>query len=91
MIATYASDAQPEPAIPFRALMVKDATVRFVLIYEAPQSAHDAAARDINAMIAAGQMRHQIARSLPLTAIVAAHEAMESGRLVGKILIDLTA
>ncbi len=45
MIATYASDAQPEPAIPFRALMVKDATVRFVLIYEAPQSAHDAAAR----------------------------------------------
>ena len=91
VIATYASDAQPEPAIPFRALMVKDATVRFVLIYEAPQSAHDAAARDINAMIAAGQMRHQIARSLPLTAIVAAHEAMESGRLVGKILIDLTA
>jgi len=91
VIATYASDAAPEPAVSFRALMAKDATVRFVLIYEAPQSARDAAARDINAMIAAGVLHHQIAQTLPLSAVVAAHEAMESGRLVGKILLDLTA
>ncbi|MCA3435809.1 MAG: NADPH:quinone reductase [Rhodobacter sp.] len=91
VIAAYASDAAPEPAVNFRALMAKDATVRFVLIYEAPQSARDAAARDINAMIAAGTLHHQIAQTLPLSAVIPAHEAMESGRLVGKILLDLTA
>lgn len=90
VIATYASDAEPQPVLNFRALMVKDAVVRFVLIYEAPQSARDAAARDITAMLKAGQLRHQIARTVPLADIVAAHEAMESGRLVGKILIDMT-
>ena len=89
VIATYASDAQPEPVISYRALMVKDAVLRFVLIYEAPQSARDAAARDITAMLQAGALRHQIAQRLPLDSVVAAHEAMESGKLVGKILIDM--
>jgi len=91
VIATYASDAQPEPVVSYRALMVKDAVLRFVLIYEARQSARDDAARDINAMLAAGALRHQIAQVLPLDKVVAAHEAMESGKLVGKILIDLVA
>lgn len=90
VIATYASDARPEPVISYRALMVKDAVLRFVLIYEAPQYARDAAAREIHAMVESGVLRHQIARVLPLDRIVAAHEAMESGKLVGKILIDLS-
>jgi NADPH2:quinone reductase len=81
----------PEPVVSYRALMVKDAVLRFVLIYEARQSARDDAARDINAMLAAGALRHQIAQVLPLDKVVAAHEAMESGKLVGKILIDLVA
>jgi NADPH2:quinone reductase len=89
VIATYASDAQPEPVVSFRDLMVKDAVLRFVLIYEAPQAARDAAARDITAMLETGVLSHQIAQVLPLTSIVAAHEAMEAGKLVGKTLIDL--
>lgn len=90
VIATYASDAQPEPVVSYRALMVKDAVLRFVLIYEAPQSARDAAARDINAMLSAGALRHQIAQVLPLAKIVVAHEAMESGTQIGKVLMDLS-
>lgn len=90
VIATYASDAQPEPVVSYRALMVKDAVLRFVLIYEAPQSARDAAARDITTMLQAGVLRHQIAQVLPLAKVIAAHEAMESGTLIGKVLIDLS-
>ena len=33
VIATYASDAQPEPAIPFWPLLFLDATIRFVNVY----------------------------------------------------------
>lgn len=89
VIATYASDSDPSPQVPFRALLFKDAVIRFALIYEAPDTARAAAARDITTMLAAGVLRHQIARHLTLDDIVAAHEAMESGRLVGKILIDI--
>jgi NADPH:quinone reductase-like Zn-dependent oxidoreductase len=90
VIASYASDADTRPTIDFRALMVKDAVLRFVLIYEAPQAARDAAARDINAMIEAGVMRHQIADIAPLSAVVSAHQRMESGKIVGKLLLDPT-
>ena len=33
VIATYASDAVPEPKLPFWPLLAKDITVRFVLVY----------------------------------------------------------
>jgi NADPH2:quinone reductase len=89
VIAAYGSDAEPEPRIPYWALTQKDASLRALLIYEAPQSARDAAARDINRMIGEGRMVHQVAARFPLERIVEAHEAMESGRVVGKILVDV--
>ncbi len=90
-IAAYASDAVPEPRVPFRAVMLKDARLHGVLIYEAPEAALQAAVRGLNALIAAGRLRHQIGLRLPLTRIVEAHEAMEGGRVVGKILLDPSA
>ena len=89
VIATYSSDAVREPKVPFGALLQKDAAIHFLLIYEAPQAARDAAARDINALIEAGRLQHQVAKRFPLSEVAAAHEAMESGTLVGKILVDV--
>jgi NADPH:quinone reductase len=89
VIATYSSDAVPDPVVPFAPMLVKDLTVRFVLIYEVPQGARDQAARDINRLIAAGQLKHQIAAVFPLERIVEAHERMEDGRAVGKLLVRL--
>src|SRR5262249_17336758 len=51
VIATISSDAVTEPVVPFTPMLRKDLTVRFVLLYEMPQSARDEAARDINALI----------------------------------------
>lgn len=89
VIATYSSDAVADPAVPFTAMLMKDLTVRFVLIYEVPQAARDHAARDINRLIAAGKLKHQIAEVFPLERIAEAHERMEEGRAVGKLLIRL--
>ena len=90
-IAAYASDAVPEPRVPFRAVMLKDARLHGILIYEAPEPALQAAVRDVNDLIAAGRLRHQIGLRLPLSRIVEAQEAMEGGRVVGKILLDPSA
>ena len=91
VIAAYASDnePQPPPAIPFRALLWKNATVRFVLVYLVSKEAHRAAVRDISAHLQSGALRHSIARRLPLSRIVEAHEAMEAGHLNGKVIVEV--
>jgi NADPH2:quinone reductase len=89
IIAGYGSDAVPEPVLPYWALTNRDVMIRTLLLYEAPQSCRDEAARDIVAMIEAGRMVHQVATRFPLERVVEAHEAMESGKTVGKILIDV--
>jgi NADPH2:quinone reductase len=89
VIAAYASDADPRPTLNFPGFLVKDATLRMLIIYEAPQTALDAAVRDINALTEEGALKHQTAARFGLDEIAAAHEAMEGGKEVGKILIDI--
>ena len=91
VIASYGSDSNPEPKLPYWGFTQKDATLRMALIYEAQQSARDHAARDINAMIQEGRLKHQVAQRLPLERIADAHEAMESGTTIGKLLVDVAA
>ena len=91
VIASYGSDSNPEPKLPYWAFTQRDATLRMALIYEAAQSARDHAARDINAMLREGRLKHQVAQRFPLDRIAEAHEAMESGKTMGKLLIDVAA
>ena len=89
VIAAYSSDEVNEPVVPFTPMLMKDLTVRFVLVYEIAQSARDWAARDINALIAANKLQHQIDRIYPLEQAAEAHDRMESGAAVGKILLRI--
>ena len=89
VIATYSSDAESEPRLPFRNFLIKNATVRFLLIYLVSAEKHRAAARDLTAHLQAGRLRHSIARRFPLAEIVSAHEAMEAGHLNGKAVIEI--
>src|SRR5215212_8101281 len=43
VIATYSSDADPTPSIPFGQFLGKDLTVRFVLVYMMGEAAHQEA------------------------------------------------
>jgi NADPH2:quinone reductase len=89
VIATYASDAVPEPAVPFWPMLAKDLTVRFVLVYQMPAQAHDEAARWITDALAAGRLKHQVFRTYAIDEIAAAHEATEAMANVGKVLVRI--
>jgi len=91
VIASYASDANQEPPVPFGALLAKHLTLRFVLVYAMPREAHDEAARYITAALQAGRFKHQVFKryGFTLDEVVAAHEATESMSHVGKVLIRL--
>lgn len=88
-IASYASMGEPEPKLPFYALMSKNATIRPVLIYTMPERAKDEAVRDVNQFVEAGRLMHVIGARFALHRIVDAHEAQESGKITGNIVIDV--
>jgi NADPH2:quinone reductase len=86
VVATYASDAVPEPALPFWEFVGLDATLRFVLVYVMDEAAHAAAAEAITDALRAGRLSHALGPRFPLQRIAEAHEAVERGA-GGKVVV----
>lgn len=91
VVATYASDADQSPRVPFPALLAKHLTLRFVLVYAMPREAHDEAAAYISQALLQGRFKHQVHRhfGFSLEEVVAAQLATESMSHVGKVLIRI--
>ncbi|HTO49184.1 MAG TPA: NADPH:quinone reductase [Burkholderiales bacterium] len=87
-IATYASMAKTEPAIPFYALMFKNVRLLWVFVYEMPQGAMTDAGRDVNAWLASRTAVHPRQHLFPLDRLADAHIAVEEGA-VGKVIVQL--
>jgi NADPH2:quinone reductase len=90
IIASYASDSQPKPALPFYALCYKNLTVHYVLVYVMSQAAHAAAIADITTCLQSEHLQHQIAQRYRLDQIAEAHEMQESGKAIGNLVIELS-
>jgi NADPH2:quinone reductase len=88
-IAAYASDAEPEPRLPFWELLFKNITIRLVGSDDLPEDAERRAVEDIAACLEAGALHPRIALRLPLEGIAEAHEAVEGGRSGGRIILDI--
>jgi NADPH2:quinone reductase len=88
-VATYASMTEPQPVIPFYALMNKNVHLLWVFVYEMSAAAMQDAARDVNAWLAGGNARHQIAKTFPLAALADAHLAVEGGQEIGKVIVEV--
>lgn len=89
-IASYASDAEREPRLPYYAFSAKNATIHFVLVYVMSKAAHQAAIDDITTCLETGVLRHPTPHRFALEDIVAAHEAVESGQVTGKAVVEMT-
>jgi NADPH2:quinone reductase len=84
-IVTYAAEPA-DPALPVRACMTANLTLKFVLLYGVPMTALDQAAADITAALTAGELTELPVHTFGLDEIAAAHEAAESGA-VGKVVV----
>ncbi len=89
VIATYSSDTQPEPTIPFLPLLFLDATIRFVNVYRMSREAHESAIAATTVGLREGWIKPTIASRFSLDHIVEAHEASESGKSIGKVVLHL--
>ena len=91
VIATYASDAVSNPPIPFQQLMYKNITIRPFSIYGIPAAAQERAFADITAALSAGRLAHRIGRRFEFDGMIAAHAAMDAGRVWGCTVVDVAA
>jgi len=63
--------------------------VKFLLVYELTADERSRAIADITRMLEANTLKHNVAKTYPLAEIVAAHETVESGKIVGKVVMTI--
>ena len=88
-IATYGSDADPHPRLPFYSLMRKGVVIRTVLVFVIPPEARATAVADISRNLGSGTLTHPPATTYPLEAIAEAHAHVECGAGIGRVLLDI--
>lgn len=87
-IASYASDAEPEPKLPFWPLLAKNVTVYPLLVFNMPQAAKRQAQADIARWTRDKALRPYLGARFPLERIAEAHEAVERGS-IGNVVVEL--
>ncbi|MFL6546583.1 MAG: NADPH:quinone reductase [Candidatus Udaeobacter sp.] len=89
VIAIYGSDAEAYPRLPLFELLIKDITIHLVLVYILPDAARERGLADVNAALEAEALRPIIGARFPLRETVQAHQALESGNVIGNVVIDV--
>jgi NADPH:quinone reductase len=79
----------PEATIPAAFCLVNSVTLKFFLVYELTPAQREAAIAEIQQMIGENRLIHNVAETFPLSEIFAAHEAVESGRIPGNVVVNV--
>ena len=78
-----------EAALPVLWLMQNSAMLRLFLVYELEPADRTAGIAELETLLRAGKLTHAIGRRLPLGEIVAAHEMVEQGQIIGNVVLDI--
>lgn len=79
----------PESQIASQWMLVNAITLKFIYVYELTQDEREAAVGEINRLLEAKRLINNVAKTFPLSDIVAAHEAVESGQVPGNVVVRL--
>ena len=90
-VVCFGSNVAVDHAVPFRTLLFSSISLQFFLIYDLSAENRAHAIRHVNALLASGRLIHTIGARFPLEEIVAAHEAVESGQVMGNVVVDVLA
>jgi NADPH:quinone reductase len=87
VVVIYGTHA--EAVLPSQWLLINAITLKYIFVYELTPDERAAAIGAISRMLEEGRLINNVARTVPLTDIVAAHEAVEQGTAIGNILVRL--
>ena len=89
VIATYGSMAAMEPKLPFYPMMFKGVTLRMFLVYLLSDEARQSTIAGVNEMIGNAKLIHAITETYDLSDIANAHKAVESGKVIGNVVVQI--
>ncbi len=87
-IVVYGSGAG-EIQVPFVPAILKNARLSFFIVYNLSDEDRAVAQGRLHAWLSSSALQHNVALRLPLERIGEAHEAVESGRVVGNVVLHL--
>jgi len=87
VIASYGSMADGEPKLPFYPLMFRHTTLRMLLVYLLSAQQRAQMITRLTAALEEGALSHAIAARFDLADSARAHEAVETGHLIGNAVI----
>jgi NADPH:quinone reductase len=87
VLATYSAGVAPQPAVPLQ-FKASNITIRFVLVYDMPEPAKEAAVQEITRLLEERKLRHLAGPHFPLESARQAHQAVEGGA-IGKVVLNI--
>lgn len=88
-LVVYGSSPQPLN-LPFPVLLSKNLQLKFFMVYHLDEGDRARATSALQRLLARHELVHNIALRLPLERIVDAHEAVEQGRTVGNVVLQVS-
>jgi NADPH2:quinone reductase len=88
MIVVYGSGAREVP-VSFATSILGNIGYRFFIVYNQPMEMRKRAIAELDSWLRAGKLIHTIAARFPLAQTAAAHEAVESGRANGNVVVTM--
>src|SRR3546814_92456 len=88
-VVCYGSNARGDIGLEFGAWLPRSISLHFFLVYDLLAGEREQAVAALGAMLAQAQLQHLVAPAYTLDDIVAAHEAVESGRVLGNVVVAL--
>jgi NADPH:quinone reductase len=88
-LVCYGSNRMDEVGIPFREFLFRNIALRFYVVYELLPEDRQAVLAGLKELLEGGRLLHTIGARFPLERIVEAHEAVEGGRVLGNVVVDL--
>ena len=79
-----------ETTLPSMWLMQNSISLRFFLVYELQDADRAAGLAELTELLESGKLVHTIARRLPLADIAEAHDIVESGSVIGNVVLDIS-
>jgi NADPH2:quinone reductase len=88
-IVCYGSNAIGDIPLPFMALLLNSYTLKFFVVYELSVDDRLAALEDLSKVLEQNVLTHNIGQRFPLSQIAVAHEAVESGKVAGNVVLEM--
>lgn len=88
-VLVYGSASDMNAPVPVLQLGKQGVILRFMSIYTIPMADRRKGIRELSALLEANRLVHRIGARFSLEQIVKAHESVETGRLLGNVVVDV--